>query len=110
MRQKQPALLDDAVAATLKMESYLPPYSLPAVNSTFPASEEPVVASVDAVDKITQLTRVVEKLAQQVERLQHRSDEGPAIQGYDREQRGDPLPRPRRRFLGSAGTASRLDT
>ena len=100
VRQKQPATLDDAVAATLEMESYLPPHSLPAVNSTLPASKEPVVASVDAVDKITQLTRVVEKLAQQVERLQHRSDEGPAIQGYDRERRGDPPPRPRRQFSG----------
>ena len=85
VRQKQPPTLDDAVAATLEMESYLPPHSLPAVNSTLPAFEEPVVASVDAVDKITQLTHIVEKLAQQVERLQHRSDGGPAVQGYDRE-------------------------
>ena len=44
VRQKQPTTLDDAVAATLDMESYLPPQT---VNSTLRQPEEPEPASVD---------------------------------------------------------------
>ena len=92
--QKQPATLDDAVSATLEMESYLPLQSPPAVNSTLPAPEEPTI-SVDAVDKVTHLTRLV---AKQVERLQQNDDEQSHARGYER-RRGPPTG-PRRRFLG----------
>ena len=73
VHQKQPRTLDDAVSATLEMESYLPPQSLPVVNSTLPAPEEPTF-SVNAVDTVVQLTHKVEELAKQVERLQLRGN------------------------------------
>ena len=39
VRQKQPSTLDDAVTATLEMESYLPPHSFSAVDSVEGDSE-----------------------------------------------------------------------
>lgn len=74
VRQKQPATLDDAVAATLEMESYMPPHMSSGINSTLPAEDRSASVDVDSVDKVDQLARVVERLAEQVERLQQVSD------------------------------------
>lgn len=80
VRQKRPTSLDDAVATTIEMESYLPPQTQSAVNLTLPTLEEPPVASVSALDQVAQLTRVVEELAEQVGKLQQRADaERPAV-------------------------------
>ena len=96
VRQKRPATLDDAVSATLEMESYLP--LQPAVNSLV-ATEEPAV-NVDAVDRVAQLTCKVEELAKQLEGLQQRSGDarGDPSGGHQRRQR--PSTRPRRWFEG----------
>ena len=67
VKQKRPRTLDDAVAATLEMESYVspPPFG---VSSTQP--EEVACSPVSEVSRLDKLTRVVEQLAEQVERLQ----------------------------------------
>ena len=73
VRQKQPSTLDDAVTATLEMESYLPPHSLSAVDSVEGAGTDSVV-----VGQVAQLTRAVEKLTKQMEQLQRmESDSAP---------------------------------
>ena len=70
VRQKQPDTLDEAVAATLEMESYLqPPQGQSGVSAYLPVAE-PVGVGIDSVDRVTQLTGLVEKLAGQVEKLQ----------------------------------------
>ena len=74
MRQKQPTTPDDAVAATLEMESYLSPQ---AVNSTLQEHGESA-SGVGAVSQITQLARVVGRLAEQVEKMQQESKKTPA--------------------------------
>ena len=96
VRQKQPTTLDDAVAATLEMESYLPPQT---INSTLRQADEPEPASVDAVSQITQLVRVVGRLAEQVEKMQLPTP----IQS-----RGGPTPRMRRRFAGACWNCQRV--
>ena len=67
VRQKQPSTLDEAVASTLEMESYLPPQGASSVDTVHNESE---CATVDSADKVTQLALVVDKLAGQVKRLQ----------------------------------------
>ena len=93
VRQKQPTTLDDAVAAT---ESYLPPQT---INSTLRQPDEPESASVDAVSQITQLVRVVGRLAEQVEKMQLPTP----IQS-----RGGPTPRMRRQFAGTCWNCQRV--
>ena len=86
VRQKQPATLNEAVAATI---SYLPPQS---VSSVCPdAAGEVPPLSVASVDSMTKLTQLVGKLTEQVEQLQLRQ---PPVQG----QRAPPW-RARRRML-----------
>ena len=72
VKQKQPKTLDEAVAATLEMESYLVGGSTGTV-STLESNEECGVRSVGTIDRVEELTRVVERLAGQVERLQQRT-------------------------------------
>ena len=67
VHQKQPSTLDDTVAATLEMESYIPPSS---INSTLSSEDEPAPISMESIDQVTQLTRVVERLVNQVDKLQ----------------------------------------
>ena len=67
VRQKQPDTLDDAVATTLEMESYLPAQGASAVDLSL--TDDPRV-TVQAVDKVTQLTQVVDKLVEKMEQLQ----------------------------------------
>ena len=93
-RSNQPPLMMPSLPL---WRSYLPLQSPPAVNSTLPAPEEPTI-SVDAVDKVTHLMRLVGELAKQVERLQQNDDEQSHARGYER-RRGPPTG-PRRRFLG----------
>ena len=69
VRQKQPTTLDDTVAATLEMESYLSPQ---AVHSTLQEHGESA-SGVGAVSQITQLAHVVGRLAEQVEKMQQGS-------------------------------------
>ena len=71
--QKQAASLDDEVALTLKMESYLPPHTQ-TINETLTAPEEPVVIRVDVIEKVAQLTCVFEELGEPVERVQQRTE------------------------------------
>ena len=66
VRQKQPATLDEAVAATLEMESYLAPCGAASIGQ----AEVDSVDKVDTGDKVAQLTDVVGKLVERVERLQ----------------------------------------
>ena len=73
VKQKQPKTLDEAVAATLEMESYLVGAGSTGTVSTLELSKEREVCSVDAIDKVEKLTRAVEQLAGQVERLQRRT-------------------------------------
>ena len=73
VRQKQPSALDDAVAATLEMESYLPSQQLASVSTAVSRPDEDYTTNcrnVDAVDPVSHLTMRVEKLADQVEKLQ----------------------------------------
>lgn len=71
VRQKRPETLDDAVAATLEMESYALPTAHAGVVSTLqPEPEsEPETASVAAIDPIERLTNIVQRLTEQVETL-----------------------------------------
>ena len=84
VRQKQPSTLDDAVAATLEMESYLPSQILSSICTSVPGPEEgstTVCLNVDSVDQVSRLTRMVEKLADQVEKLQLRAaNTGPEVE------------------------------
>ena len=91
VRQKQPPTLDDAVAATLEMESYLSPQP---VSSALQEPKEPAPAGVDAVGQITELVRVVGRLAEQVEKMQQGAKTTtPRHEG--------PPPRARRQFSGA---------
>ena len=67
VRQKQPATLDDAVTATLEMESYLPPQSLSVVDIGIGGNTD----SVGVVGQVAQLTHAVEELTKQMEQLKH---------------------------------------
>ena len=103
VRQKRPETLNDAVAATLEMESYTPLPGQAGVASALPQEEEPAVCPIDAIDKIEKLTRTVERLAEQVERLQQ---ETPKLNcqvddvHHDDHLRREPTHTPRRVFSG----------
>ena len=71
IKQKRPVTLDDAVAATLEMESYVSPTP---VSVSSAQSEEVPCAPVSGVDKLEQLTRV---LTERVERLQVQQESRP---------------------------------
>ena len=115
VRQKQPNSLDDAVAATLEMESYLPPHTQVSsgVSSTLPTEDKRTASGVDSIDKVAQLTRVVERLAERVEKLQqkaanaeHQTTQAGINSEY--QPRREPPPRRRRGFTGECW--SRLGT
>lgn len=94
VRQKRPDTIDDAVAATLEIESYMPVLTTRAGVNALQSSEEP--ATVAAVDQTAKLTTIVERLAEQVEALQretkasNRRDRRPR-----REERQEPSRGPR---------------
>ena len=68
VKQKRPETLDDAVATTLEMESYMTEMG---VTSMLSLTEEPAVCSVtDTSATVDRLTRVVEQLSEQVAKLQ----------------------------------------
>ena len=69
VKQKRPKSLDDAVATTLEMELYLTPSQV-GVASTLPPPEEVTCCAVSESSKLDKLTKVVEQLTEQVERLQ----------------------------------------
>ena len=86
VKQKNPGTLDDAVAATLEMESYTesPTNRTGAVSILQPENETATVAAIGPVEK---LTRMVERLSEQVETLQleaSRTRRQPADGGRDR--------------------------
>ena len=100
VRQKQPSNLDEAVSATLEMESYLPPQGASSVGSV---CDGPTETEVGAVDKVTHLSHVVEKLVEQVERLQTQMSETSnrrPTPGYATRQLRGPRGRQRRGFSG----------
>ena len=66
MHYKQPGTLNEVVATTLEMESYLPPKGAYAIDLSLTDSCD----SVHAVHKFTQLTQVVDKLVERMEQLQ----------------------------------------
>ena len=68
VKQKSPETMDDAVAATLQMESYLPQKE--ATVSELLSQESEVEATVAAVVPVEKLTRMVEQLTEKVEALQ----------------------------------------
>lgn len=61
VKHKRPRTLDDAVAATLEMESYVSPSPV-GVSSTQP--EEVVCSTVSEASRLDKLTQVVEQLAE----------------------------------------------
>ena len=67
VRQKQPSTLDEAVAATLEMESYLPPPPPHSISPCLPVDAEHTSMKVESVDQVTSM---VEKLTERVEKLQ----------------------------------------
>ena len=86
VKQTNPGTLDDAVAATLAMESYAESSSnrTGAVSILQPENETVTVAAIGPVEK---LTRMVERLSEQVEMLQlevSRTRRQPADGGRDR--------------------------
>ena len=89
VKQKNPETLDDAVAATLEMESYVesPHNRAGAVSTLQPETEAATVAVIRPVEK---LTRMVERLTEQVETLQEEASRvrrQPADEGRDRRRR-----------------------
>ena len=105
VRQKRPETLDDAVTATLEMESYALPTGHGAVSTLQPESEpESEAVSVAAIDPIERLTSIVERLSEQVETLKleaSKAAQPPADSDRDRRNwRG----RENRRELDSRGT------
>ena len=84
VKQKRPKTLDDAVAATLEMESYLAGPSPVGIASTLSSAENLPVCPVSALSQVDKLTQAVE---QRVERLQR-----------------DTRLRPRRAFTGECWT------
>ena len=104
VKQKRPVTLDDAVAATLEMESYVS--SQVTVTSMLPASEEVTACPVSEVDKLEKLARVVEQLTEQVEKLKM---DGPAqqTQEVDKPRSGASVPPRRRYFAGECWNCQR---
>ena len=89
VKQRNPETLDDAVAATLEMESYVesPHNRAGAVSTLQPETEAAIVAVIGPVEK---LTRMVERLTEQVETLQEEASRArcqPADEGRDRHPR-----------------------
>ena len=71
--QKQPSTLDDTVAATLEMESYLPSQILSSVCTSVEGPEDgstTACLNLDSIDQVSHLTWMVVKLTDQVEKLQ----------------------------------------
>ena len=104
VRQKRPATIDEAVTATLEMESFLPQSS---VSSTLPLEEEPKLVPVQSVSKVDDLSRAVEKLAEQLNELQLetlKSRDAPWQTGDVRERRARAQ---RRQFTGKCWNCSR---
>ena len=89
VKQRRPKTLDDAVATTLEMESYLAGPNLGAASMLQP-SEEVAICPVADVDKVDKLIHVVERLAEQVERLQQETHS----------RRRELVPTPQRPFSG----------
>ena len=87
VKQKRPKTLDDAVAATLEMESYLAGPSPVGIASALSYAENLPVCPVSALSQVDKLTQAVEQLTERVERLQR-----------------DTRPRPRRAFTGECWT------
>ena len=117
MKQTNPGTLDDAVAATLEMESYAESSSnrTGAVSILQPENETATVAAIGPVEK---LTRMVERLSEQVETLQleaSRTRCQPADGGRDRrptdlESRQEPENRrPRQRPMAFDGECWRCN-
>ena len=67
VKEKQPDTLDKALIATLEMESYVTMKTIPTQVASIDASEDTIVGVVSPQDKLTSL---VEKLLEQVERLE----------------------------------------
>lgn len=68
VKQKRPANLDDAVAVTLGMESYLSPSTQPGTIAALQPGERADAKA--TVDRIKQLTHLVEQLTARVEELE----------------------------------------
>jgi hypothetical protein len=89
VNQKRPATLDEAVSATLEMESFLvgPGAKQPVASVD---QEEPAVAGVSpSQDKLTSL---VEKLIERVERLENTNAEQPTQKSKPKFKRRSPAP------------------
>ena len=99
--QKQPNSLDDAVAATLEIESYLPPHTQVSsgVSSTLPTEDK---RTASGVDSMAQLTHVVERLAEKLQQKAANAEHQTTQTGINSEYqpRREPPPRRRRGFTG----------
>ena len=103
VKQKRPSTLDDAVAATLEMESYVSSQTV--VASMSPSSEEVAVCPVSETNRLERLTRAVEQLTERVEKLQRDGPTQPTPR-VDQPRPGAPT-RPRRYFSGECWNCHR---
>ena len=103
VKQKRPSTLDDAVAATLEMESYVSSQTV--VASMSPSSEEVAVCPVSETNRLEKLTRAVEQLTERVEKLQRDGPTQPTPR-VDQPRPGAPT-RPRRYFSGECWNCHR---
>ena len=87
----------------LELESYLLPQTSSRISSTLSLEDESAPVSVDLIDKVTQLMRVVEKLAEQVEKLQQNVADVECrtlrMGDDERQPKRESPPRRRRRFI-----------
>ena len=82
VRQKQPANLDDAVAATLEMEAYL---DQSGVKGSVASVQEETLVGATSSQQDSRLLTLMEKLVDRVEKLEQRSNGG---QSRNRQNRG----------------------
>ena len=108
VRQKRPTTLDDAVTATLEMESYLVPSGPVGVHSMLPTEDEPTPSRVESVDQVTKLTHAVEQLTEWVERLQEEAARPRGTRRYDRLPRRESSSTSRREFQGECWVCHKI--
>ena len=91
VRQKHPANLDEAVTATLEMESYVVDQSAGVKGSVARVQEETLVAATGS-QQDTRMLSLIEKLVDRVEKLEQSSRDsrrgGPSRQNTNRQSRG----------------------
>ena len=81
VKQKRPKTLDEAVAATIEMESYLPQAAQTHIATCGEEDEKATVAPV--LDATSRLTSLVERLAERVESIERATKQNQQQQGME---------------------------